>query len=197
MLAPIAGRSAFRQLKTSSCMFTHRVDHIALTCARVYTSNNTSNSFAIPLRPRQPTLFESIGRRFYAPKPASKPKASTGSTATRSRKTTGKGGRAKPAKRATKPKAKSRAKPKAKPKGKKSQRRAKKEKTEEQLIAEKVKKGRATIRALRVTALKFPKKLPDTVYTILTTEKGKEAKGLAPREASSKYKQLLPEEREV
>ena len=202
MLASQARRGAFRHLTSASCAVTARVEPIAFSCALASISHQSSGSFTLPLRLSTQSALQLINQRCYATRAASRPKAHTGrTTSTRPRKTSGQGAKAKPAKKAaskprkrakTKAKAKAKAKPRAKPR-----RRVRKELTPEQKEAAAAKAKNATIRELKNTALKAPKKLPDTVYTVISAEKSKEAKGLAAKEASVKYRQLLPEEREV
>ena len=204
MLASKFGRSALKHSPSSSCAFTHRVDPIAFSCARASTSNDNSKPALLPFKLPSETPSHSILRRFYTTRAAaSRPKAHTGrATTSRPRKTTtGTSKKAAPAKKKAAPKGKSKAKPrsKAKAKAKKPARRtrAKRDLTPKQKADALLKKRRDLIRELRATALKPPKRLPETVYTLIASEKSKEAKGIAPKEASAKYKQLVPEEREV
>ena len=203
MLAFRANRSAVRQLSSSGSLFTHRVEPIA----RVAASTTNSQCVNLPIRTHPSLSYPLYASRSYATaRPASRPKAHTGrATASKTRTTTStKKTPGRPAKKATttrtrakskpKPKAKTKARAKAKPVKRVRKAKAKPKKSEEEKAAE---KRRLTIRDLRATALKIPTRLPETVYTIIAVETAKASKGLASKEASGKYKNLTPAEREV
>ena len=152
--------------------------------------------------------YTSFTCRYYAARAVSRPKAHTGRTkAATPRKTASATSSAKkPAKKPAatkkpkakpkpKPKPKKRVKAKAKPKPK-----AKKvltEKTKERLVKT---KAIQEIKKLRELALTPPKPLVATAFQVLLQEIASKSKGTAvefAREASSEYKSLSPERREV
>ena len=120
--------------------------------------------------------------RAFADKPASRPKAHTGRS---TRKTPAKAAAAKKTKKAAKPKAK------AKPK---------KRATKKSLTPEE--KQKARVRELKVLALKTPKQLPQTAYTMLSASIAgdlvrSEGISAASKKVAERYKNLSPSEREV
>ncbi|KAI4164054.1 MAG: hypothetical protein LQ342_002289 [Letrouitia transgressa] len=151
--------------------------------------------------------------RTYATKPVSRPKAHTGRTASASRKKTATGSKAKPAKRATRKatskKGKSKAKPRTRARSTNARTKAKtkakpkpkrKVLTDEQKAALKKRKEATQLKLLKTTALKPPKALPGTAWSVYLAESVKSNKGpigTRAKEASSKYKGLAPGQREV
>ena len=158
--------------------------------------------------------------RGYATKPVSRPKAHTGRTTTAARKapTTSKTKAAKkPAIKKTSakaiPKGKATAKPRIKPKPKtakkakkakpkKKSTKAKPKKKTKKVLTEDQKKA-ATIKSLKNAALSPPTQLVSTAWTVLSAESVKGAKlegmslGERVKEASTKFKNLSPEQLEV
>lgn len=193
---------------------TDRVAQLSCKPLRVITTSHTG--YTLPHE--QTWSFNgnviSIGRRFFATKPASRPKAHTGRTTSKPRKkattttkpaasktTSTSKAKAKPkpgkkpeartaakAKAKTKPKAKSKAKPKV---------RVKKPSTAEEVAKATAKKERARIQELKQKTLTVPKELPRTAYAVVLTEIAKASHSLCGKEAAAKYKSLTPEELEV
>jgi len=161
----------------------------------------------------------SLLNRSYATKPVSRPKAHTGRTTAASKRTpTTSATKAakKPAPKKTTPKAKptvkSKAKPriKAKPKPKKKAKAKPKPKpkrkvlTDAQKTAKADKKKKENIKKLRETALTPPHGTPASAWSVLLAETVKApggaaagALGATSKAASTKFRQLTPEQLEV
>ena len=199
MLASRAGRNATRLLPVQ-CNVAHRVDTLPTTLLRVSAAYSTTTPLELPIR-TSPVVNASYSlNRTFATKPGPKPKAHTGrTTAPRQRKTPTTSGET-PTKKTKEIKTRKSGQLKAKKavkKPAKSARRAKKPQTEEQKAAAEEQKKKDQIRELKKLALRKPKLLPSTPYTIITSELSKEAHTIAGTEATAKYKNLVPEELEV
>ncbi|KAI9878992.1 MAG: hypothetical protein M1830_009921 [Pleopsidium flavum] len=193
-----------------------RVVQLSYKSLRVInTAHTASGSSSRDLGRFANGIIISIGRRSYATKPASRPKAHTGRTTTKPRKkaaTTAKSAatkepaavKAKPTPKVTakaipkskpkpKPKSKSKVKAKAKPP---PTRRLKKAPTPEQATKAALQKERAHVRELKNIALTKPKLLPATAYLVLCSEVSKAGHGALGKETAAKYKELTPEQLE-
>ena len=214
MIVP-TGRSLFR-LSTNSPCRTYTVDARYLALQRVSAIFAALSTSSRPI-PSQSTSSIPSYRRYETTttKAVSRPKAHTGRTTSTTKKSTAK----KPAttkvketttvkKTAAKPKAKSKSKTepktksKAKSKAKKPVKRNVKRKTKKSPTEKEAKNKK--IRELKVKALKLPKQQPATswlVYWINYIKENKKPDGLAigglAKEASAKFKNIIPEEREV
>lgn len=193
---------------------TDRVAQLSFNPLRVITTSHTGYKW-----PHEQTWsfngnVISIGRRSFASKPASRPKAHTGRTTSKPRKkatTTTKPAASKTASTANatpkpkagpkpkartsakaKPKTKAKAKSKAKPKV-----RVKKVLTAERVAKATAKKEKGRIQELKQKILTVPKELPRTAYAVVLTEMSKTSHSLCGKEAAAKYKSLTPEELEV
>ena len=217
MIAP-TGRSIFR-LSTATCG-NHAVDVRYLALQRVSAIFAAHATSSRPISSQQTS--SSLSYRHYATtttKAVARPKAHTGrTTSTAKRPAAKKLAAKKPAtstvKKTTtttvkntpaKPKAKSSTKKKAKPKkrakAKKPVKRNVKRKPKK-VLTEKEAKNK-TIRELKAKALKLPKQLPASAWLafwldyLKENEKGGEGVAVTSKEAGLKFKNIIPEEREV
>lgn len=219
------GRAIVRRLAwrgpTSS---TDRVAQLTYNPLRVITTAHTG--YTLPNGQTWSFSGSNVttGRRSFATKPASRPKAHTGRTTSKPRKkatTTTKPAASKtsssktsstvkakpgpkPGSKNTKPKSlrKARTTAKAKPKTRakskaKPKVRVKKVLTAEQVAKASSKKERARITELKGQSLTPPKLLPATAYLVVNAELAKASHGIKSKEAAAKYKSFTPEELEV
>lgn len=164
----------------------------------------TTASFSRVSAPSGTIALPLTNRRSLTTQHASRPKAHTGRTTSTPRKkkapaSVGDGETTEP-KPEAKAKAKGTAEAKAKPKTKakaKAKPKAKRAVTEEAKAIAAERKQVKHLRELKRTALRAPKKLPESVYSLVATELAREAKGIAGAAASTKYKSLSPHEMEV
>ncbi|MCJ1394828.1 hypothetical protein MMC18_007708 [Xylographa bjoerkii] len=218
-----AGSTVVRSYSISCYTATIRVSHLLSGLQRVSVAHNTlCNSLSSPSHFRPYSVSHIAGKRTFATRPASRPKAHTGRTTTspRVRKpkattttttttTTAAGkveeGASQPTKiksQGAKGKAKVPAKPRSKPKAKaktvkpKPTAKVKKPLTVERVAAKAAQEKRKQLRELKILALSPPKGPPTTPFLIINTELSKEKHTVAGKEAAEKYKNLIPEELE-
>lgn len=198
MLSSRIGRHAIRQLNPSTCSLLQRVQSVNCVSADSQTSNSTS----LAIRTRPLSNSQMVNLRGFATKGVvSKPKAHTGRNTVRKAKAASATGAKTSAKRAPAKKAPAK---KAKVKDRKTNKKSAK-KTVSKAKARPKKaitpeqKQKARLRELKAKALAPPHSLPNNAWKVLDVEMIKNAKSLAigAKEASVKYKNLLPEEREV
>ena len=215
MIAP-TGRSIFR-LSTNSTCRNHAVNVRYLALQRVSAIFAALSSSSRPI-PSQTINSISSYRRYATTttKAVSRPKAHTGRTTSTTKKsaakkpatkTVKKPTKTKAKKTAVKPKAKSKsksktkAKPKTRSKTKKPVKRNVKRRTKKPLTEKEAKNKK--IRELKAKALQFPKQQPASAWLAFSNNYLKENKKPGEKipgvmkEAAAKYKNIIPEEREV
>ena len=224
-MSPQFGRCALRSYPLSSYTIQCRVNFRPVVFQRVAAAYHIETGGQQLLTHSVPFSKAHIcAQRNYATRPASRPKAHTGRTISSPRKKkssvtvapgegstktvtikTGKpkataGAKAKPkAKTKAKPKVKTRATVKAKTKAKPARKvkKVKKDLSEEQLAKAAKTEQNTKIRELKKVALRVPKLLPSTAYTVVASELAKGTHALEGRVAAEKYRNLVPEELEV
>ena len=209
-----SGQTLFRLASSNPASLSrYRVERLPFIFQRVLAPYSTQQTSSPLSSVAQNKSRLSIAHRSYATtteKPVSRPKAHTGRTTSKPRKTTSKGTQTKitgEVKKATKPKT---TEPKAKPKARKATKAAKpkrkatrtpRTRTPEQV--EDAKNGKAVeryknqIKKLKEKALKPPHGLPSTAFIVISSELSKNVKGIAGKDASARYKTLSAEELEV
>ena len=190
---------------------------LSFSCVeRVPAIHNVSQSQEYSDTVSKYNVMTLVLRRTYAQRAVSRPKAHTGRTTTAARKapTTSKTKAAKkpaPKKKTPKavPKAKSKAKPRIKPKPKPAKKKKAKPKPKPRVKKPKVlteaQKTALTKKKLKATALKPPRQLASTTWTVFFKEKmaaanarsGPARVAQVSKEASVEFKQLTPERLEV
>ncbi|MCJ1336039.1 hypothetical protein MMC09_001314 [Bachmanniomyces sp. S44760] len=208
-----SGQTLFRLASSNPASLSrYRVERLPFIFQRVLAPYSTQQTSSPLSSVAQNKSRLSIAHRSYATtteKPVSRPKAHTGRTTSKPRKTTSKGTQTKitgEVKKATKPKT---TEPKAKPKARKATKAAKpkrkatrtpRTRTPEQV--EDAKNGKAVeryknqIKKLKEKALKPPHGLPSTAFIVISSELSKNVKGIAGKDASARYKTLSAEELE-
>ncbi|MCJ1403286.1 hypothetical protein MMC11_006509 [Xylographa trunciseda] len=184
---------------------------------RVLVAHNTSySSLSYPLQLRPYSVRDTAGERTFATRPASRPKAHTGRTTTspRVRKpkptttaavgtiedSTAQSTKTKSSRSTGKAKVQATSKTKSRAKAKKAKPKpivkTKKPLTEKDIAAQAAQEKRKHVKELKILALNPPRGLPTTPFRIINDEMCKEKHSIASKEASEKYKNLIPEELE-